>query len=94
MDNITYSPNVAIRARYLGPTNYRGSRFRVWRADGTWQEDPDRIEVSFDHGLSQSDRARDLIARYLANKGDNWQGHWVVAGASDSDYIAIKVSAR
>lgn len=91
--SVTYSPTVAIRVRYLGPTNVTGARFRVFRADGTYNEDPYRLTVNYDHGLSHADRAADCVRRYLEQKGDGWTGAWTVAGASDTEYIAVRVES-
>lgn len=92
--SVDYSPTVAITVRYLGPTNATGARFRVFRSDGTYNEDPDRLTVDYDYGLSQSDRAADCVRRYLEQKGDGWQGTWTVAGANDAEYIAVRAADR
>lgn len=93
--DVHYSPSVAIRVRYIGPSNTRGSRFRVWRADDVWANDPDRIEVPFAHEYSHGERASRCVEQYLAKKDERsgWDGRWVVAGASGSEYIAVKVGA-
>ena len=93
MSSTTYSPTVSITVRYLGPTDTRGSRFRVFRSDGTYAQDPDRLTVPFNHGLSSSERPVDAVDQYLARKGDGWHGRWVVAGANDREYIAVRVGA-
>lgn len=85
-----YTWCVGIRAKYLGPTNNRGSRVRAWRADTTYAGDPDAITVSYDHALGGSDNAVAAINAYLAQKSEGWSGRWVVAGADDSSYIAVR----
>lgn len=92
---VGYAWCVAIRVRYLGPTNYRGSRWRVWRADDTYAADPDAMELGYNHALNASDNAAAMVRAYLKKKADNdgWNGRWVVAGHGDSEYVAVKAGA-
>lgn len=84
---------VGIRAKYIGPGNVRGSRWRVWRADETWAGDPDRLEVPYFHELSSGgDNAAAAVREYLARKGDGWDGRWVVACGSTDGYVAVMVT--
>lgn len=90
---VDYAWCVGIRAKYIGPSNTLGSRWRVWRADETYRADPDAVTVPYDHAISSGgEQAAAAIRVYLERKGDNasWHGRWVVACASDSEYIAVK----
>lgn len=85
---ITPAHSVAIVVRYCGPTNSSGARFRIFRADGPYREDPDRLTVGYDYGATDAHVA--ALAQYLARKGDGWAGGWTVAGAGDRDYVAVR----
>lgn len=86
--------SVGVRAKYLGPSNTRGSRWRVWRADDTYAGDPDAITVPYNHAVnSGADNAAVAIEQYLARKDDGWDGRWVVACGSVDSYVAVKVPA-
>ena len=86
---------VGIRAKYIGPSNTLGSRWRVWRADETYRSDPDSITVPYDHALNTgAENAGAAIAKYLKRKtghGASWVGRWIVASATDDSYVAVKV---
>lgn len=91
---VHYSQGVALRVRYLGPTNTSGARLRVWRADATWREDPHHLAVVWNHGLNGSDNAVQAVRAYLdaipGEYADSWTDRaWFVAGASDTDWIAV-----
>lgn len=89
---ISATYRVAIRTRYYGPGNLRGSRVRVWRADDTWQGDPCRVEVGWNYALGIEENHRAAIAHYLrthAEQGHGWEGAWVLAGAGDG-YVAVQ----
>lgn len=92
---VEYAWCVGIRAKYLGPTNYRGARYRAWRADETYAQDPDAVTVPYDHALNGSGNAEAAIRSYLAKKEgqlSSWSGRWVVACAGDSEYLAVRAS--
>lgn len=83
---------VGIRAKYLGPTNMMGSRWRVWRADDAYRGDPDAITVGYFHELnSGADNAAEAIRQYLEGKDEGWGGRWLVACGDVDGYVAIKV---
>lgn len=89
---VDYAWCVAIRVKYLGPSNTLGSRWRVWRADETYNSDPDRKELGYNHALSGSETACAMVRAYLKDKdSDAWSGRWVLAGADRESYIAIRV---
>jgi len=86
---------VGVVAQYRGPTNTRGSRWRVWRGDETYASDPEAITVPYDHALSTgADNAGAAILQYLARKSDGWAGAWHVAASGHDCYVAIRVSVE
>jgi len=68
----------AIQTKYCGPTNFRGSRIRVWAEAGS-------MYVSYDHALSSENNHRAAIREYIQRWG--WFGRWVI-GATDRGYVA------
>lgn len=81
-------PIVGVRIRYLGPTNHAGSRFRVWRADGSYGEDPNRVTVSYDYGARHPEET--ALREYLQRAG--WDGRWMIACAGSCDRVAVRVA--
>lgn len=64
----------AIEVKYLGPTNYRPSR---WKA--TCDHPEGRLTVSYDHGLNSSDNA--LAAAKALLKKVGWNPATLAGGA-------------
>jgi len=77
---------LAIETRYVGPTNYRGSRIiaRVMEATQTR-----KVTVGYDDGLNTDDNhkaaAKALITK-LGWTGENGYGAWIV-GSSERGYV-------
>lgn len=67
---------VTIRAKYHGPTNYRGTRITV-TTDET--DKRHRITVGWDYSLGILENYQAAISEYLRRM--NWGGHWVVSMA-------------
>lgn len=85
--------SVPVVATYHGPTNTKGSRIRVHRADDTYNSDPMRLTVSWAYELNAAGNFRAAVEQYLArhvDAGHGWDGDWIIAGGKDS-YTAVKV---
>lgn len=78
---------VAVRAKYLGPTNYRGSRIKVTRMDATPGDKS--LTVGWDHALNIGENYAAAIRAYLEMMG--WEGTWAMGGGTDG-YVAVMVS--
>lgn len=86
--SVIESHRTAIRTKYLGPTNHRGSRIRVWRADGAYSEDPRALTVSWDHALNPAGNHAEAVRRYVEREVNDttwvWpDGAWVVGGGRE-----------
>ena len=66
----------AIVTKYLGPTNFRGSRIKATAAAGS-------ITVHYPHALNP-DKAHAFAASQLAEKF-NWVGVWYAGGMPSGD---------
>lgn len=66
----------AIVTKYLGPTNFRGSRIKATAYAGS-------ITIDYDPGLSQQAN-HDNAAKKLAAKF-NWHGEWIAGGMPSED---------
>ncbi len=75
---------VSLVGKYLPPTNHRGSRIVVSRADGG--RDPMRTVVSWDYDLGLSDNYARAFNEYLARQ--NWGGSWTI-GSTTGGYVAV-----
>lgn len=89
------SHRTAIIATYHGPTNTKGTRYRVHRADETYNDDPDHLTVPYDYSLSVVDGYAAAIDAYLAAKldaGNDWinGGTWHV-GSTTNGAVAVFV---
>ena len=65
----------AIKTKYLGPTNFKGSRVRATDEDGN------SIILSWDHALN-SDKNHEAAAQALCDKMD-WEGRIVGGSLKD-----------
>jgi hypothetical protein len=79
---VANSYRVTVRAKYICPTNHRGSRISVARFENSiFGRDPFRVVVSWDYSLDLADNYRAAIRHYLT--GANWGGEWVVSMVTD-----------
>jgi hypothetical protein len=78
LNKTTTSGRVAIRCKYLGPTNHRGTRISVQRYEGN---DPQRIVMSWDYSLEPADNYALAVKLYLCKA--NWHGHWITSTVPD-----------
>ena len=89
---VTESHMVAIQTKYFGPTNYNGSRIRVWRADSSYNDDPHRLTVSWHYALGVGENHTAAIRLYVERAGwDRPNGRWVVGGGTTGN-VAVWVS--
>jgi len=80
---------VAIRCRFYGPTNHRGSRIRVTRFDSPAAgRDPNGMTVSWDHALGLTDNYVAAVRQYVRRAG--WAGTWAVS-TCDGGAVAVMV---
>jgi len=70
----------AIRVRYKGPTNYRGSRLIADDYDGH------KVTISFDYALSGEELYK-KAAQALLDKMD-WKGD-IIGGGTDTGYVFV-----
>ena len=69
---VTDTYRVAVIATYHGPTNHRGTRITVRRADGGGK----RVTVGWDHALNPNENYENAIREYLELM--DWGGRWTV----------------
>lgn len=73
----------AIQTKYLGPTNFRGSRIKVTCAARS-------ITVDWNHSLNSEENhinaAKDLIAKL------NWKGNIATGQLKDGSYVHVFTS--
>lgn len=76
----------AIRTRYVGPTNTRGSRITATDADGN------RVSISYPHQLN-SDQAHELAAYTLMRKM-RWECELVGGGFNNDEFWVMLPHVR
>jgi hypothetical protein len=82
LNKTTTSGRVALRCKYLQPTNHRGTRISVQRYEGnTHGKDPQRIVMSWDYSLEPADNYALAVKLYLDHA--NWHGHWITSTITD-----------
>ena len=80
--NVNESHRVAVRCKYLGPTNHLGSRISVQRYEGaTWGKDPNRLIISWDYALNIGENYAEAVRQYVEKA--NWGGQWVTSNITD-----------
>lgn len=62
---------------------------RTW-VSPTWGKDPQRLYVSWNHGLDTGENYAEAVRLYLART--DWGGQWVVSMVADGA-VAVCVSA-
>jgi hypothetical protein len=78
----TTNGRVVLRCKYLQPTNHRSTRISVQRYEGnTHGKDPQRIIVSWNHGLEPAQNYAEAVQEYLTRA--NWGGHWITSTITD-----------
>lgn len=89
--NVRYSNSVGIKVHVATNSNHN-TVLRVSRSDCSYSKDPAKLTLSWDHDLNRSDNAVKAVEWYLARRDetDGWDGEWVIAGAGDSDWVAVK----
>jgi hypothetical protein len=76
------SYRVAIQTKYLSPTNYRGSRLKVWHGDSK------ALTLSWDYSLDTADNHAEAVQAYLAHMG--WDGQWIIGALPNgTGYVAV-----
>ncbi len=70
---------VAILTKYLGPTNYRGSRYKAMMGDGR-PGDPS-LTMSADYRLNSEENHAMLAYAFAQKMG--WSGRWVGGGTRE-----------
>ena len=76
------SHRVTLRAKYLAPTNHRGTRIVVSRYESdVYGKDTNKTTVSWDYALDNHDNYEQAVLEYLRRA--NWGGHWVVSTITD-----------
>lgn len=85
---------VAIETRYIGPTNYRGSRVVATVCEPRSQDYPIRRKImSWDDALGSEENHRSAARVLIAELGwtkANGYGEWAV-GASERGYVFVNV---
>ena len=77
----------AIRTKYHGPGNVRGSRFSA-----TTGEQGQKVFVSYDYGMN-SDKNHAKAARHLADKF-NWKDRLIGGGFPDGTMVWVFASSQ
>lgn len=72
---------IAIQTKYLGPTNYRGSRIKAWTESGH------SLTVDYPHERNQGADAHSVAALALAKKL-GWPGD-LISGGTDKGYVFV-----
>lgn len=86
--NTTESHRVAVVARYLGPTDTKGSRIKVRRGDHK-PGDP-TLTWDWDHRLNLGENYAAAIGAYVTKLGWDEGGTWVTGSTTDG-YVAVFV---
>ena len=91
---VSYCNGVSIQVRVLGPTNYRGTRLRVWRGDCAYRDDEYGWTLPWDDALNGSDNAVAAVRHYLANVDQRYADSWLlrswhVAGLGNDGWVAV-----
>lgn len=70
----------AIQVKYLGPTNFKSSRWKAWTEGGN------QVTLLYDHALNSEENARRAASALIAKM--NWRSHITGSGVLPNlDYV-------
>ncbi len=79
---VSESYRVALRCKYLGATDHRGSRISIQRYESnTHGKDPNRLIISWDYALNIGENYAEAVRQYVEKA--NWGGQWVTSTITD-----------
>ncbi len=88
---VSESYRVALRCKYLGPTDHRGSRISIQRYESnTHGKDPNRLMISWDYALNIGENYAEAVRQYVEKA--NWGGQWVTSTITDGA-VAVCIDA-
>lgn len=76
---------IAIETKYLGPTNFRGSRIKAYTVNGQ------SLTVSYDNALNSDEMHRSAAEALRDENG--WTGE-LIAGSTKTGYVFVFVPER
>ena len=82
---------MAIETKYLGPTNYRGSRIKARAMDSWTGGKREAVTVSVGYALNSEDNHTAAAMRLLPKVCNNPSEHRLVAGATERGYVFVIV---
>ena len=82
---------MAIRTKFLGPTNYRGARIKATAMDTLSDERPISITVPYDYGASTEARHREAAEALLPQVVNAPEDIRLIPGGCDRGYVFVPV---
>ena len=82
---------MAIRTKFLGPTNYRGARIKATAMDTLSDERPISITVPYDYSASTEARHREAAEALLPQVVNTPEDIRLIPGGCDRGYVFVPV---
>lgn len=82
----TYHGRTALVITVLAPTDHRGKRVSIQRAETG--RDPFRTVIGWDYELENGGNYRAAVLAYLDKAGDGWEGSYFI-GATATGAVAV-----
>ena len=79
-----------IITKYLGPTNYRGSRIKA-RQSASYAGTPKSVTIDWDYSLNVEHNHKAAAIAFAAKMG--WHGDWVGGDNGDIGYVFVNADA-
>ena len=82
---------MAIRTKFLGPTNSRGARIKATAMDTLSDERPISITVPYDYGASTEARHREAAEALLPQVVNTPEDVRLIPGGCDRGYVFVPI---
>ena len=82
---------MAIRTKFLGPTNYRGARIKATAMDTLSDERPISITVPYDYGASTEARHREAAEALLPQVVNTPEDVRLIPGGCEGGYVFVPI---
>ena len=83
--------NMAIRTKFLGPTNYRGARIKATGMDTEGDERPPSVTIPYDYGVNAETLHRNAAEKLLPRVVNDPEEISLIPGGCDRGYVFVPI---
>ena len=83
--------NMAIRTKFLGPTNYRGARIKATGMDTEGDERPPSVTIPYDYSATTEARHREAAEALLPQVVNTPEDVRLIPGGCEGGYVFVPI---